>query len=184
MMDKGAARAFARLQTALGAEPKRRNSLPALALSVRQPWAWAIVHAGKDVENRSWSRVPKSWRERRGPVAIHAARGMTRREYEDARRFMERLGVEVPPAHELRRGGIIGSVKVVAVVNEFHPPNPWFVGPLGFVLRDPKPCQFVPAIGRLGYFPWQPSPADSIPKTPRWMFAGRQLDMMEWLDTH
>jgi hypothetical protein len=184
MMDKGAARAFARLQTALGAEPKHHNGLPALALSVRQPFAWAIIHAEprKDVENRRWERVPKCWRERRGRVAIHAARGMTRREYEDARRFMERLGVDVPPAHELRRGGIIGSVKVASLVEESS--SPWFIGPLGLVLAEPRPCQFVPAIGRLGYFRWEPSPADSIPKTARWMFAGRQLDMMEWLDTH
>lgn len=36
------------------------------ALTVRQPWAWAIVHGGKDVENRTqaWSY--------RGPLAIHA----------------------------------------------------------------------------------------------------------------
>ena len=26
---------------------------PTQAFSVRQPWAWAILHAGKDVENRS-----------------------------------------------------------------------------------------------------------------------------------
>jgi hypothetical protein len=25
------------------------------ALSIRQPWAWAIVEDFKDVENRSWS---------------------------------------------------------------------------------------------------------------------------------
>ena len=24
------------------------------ALSIRQPWAWAILHAGKDIENRDW----------------------------------------------------------------------------------------------------------------------------------
>lgn len=24
------------------------------AISVRQPWAWAVFAAGKDVENRSW----------------------------------------------------------------------------------------------------------------------------------
>lgn len=36
------------------------------ALTVQQPWAWAIVHGGKDVENRTqaWSY--------RGPLAIHA----------------------------------------------------------------------------------------------------------------
>ena len=24
------------------------------ALSIRQPWAWAIINAGKDIENRQW----------------------------------------------------------------------------------------------------------------------------------
>lgn len=28
--------------------------LPEFALSIRQPWAWAIVYAGKDIENRTW----------------------------------------------------------------------------------------------------------------------------------
>jgi len=23
-------------------------------LSIRQPWAWLIIHGGKDVENRTW----------------------------------------------------------------------------------------------------------------------------------
>ncbi|MEV6967602.1 hypothetical protein AB0M47_21105 [Hamadaea sp. NPDC051192] len=36
------------------------------ALTVRQPWAWAIAHAGKVVENRSWSTSY------RGLLAIHA----------------------------------------------------------------------------------------------------------------
>lgn len=38
------------------------------ALTVRQPWAWAIIHGGKDVENRS-RNIAGSYR---GPVAIHA----------------------------------------------------------------------------------------------------------------
>ena len=25
------------------------------ALSLRQPWAWAVVHAGKSIENRRWN---------------------------------------------------------------------------------------------------------------------------------
>lgn len=37
------------------------------ALTVRQPWAWAIAHGGKDIENRTWS---SSYR---GLLAIHAA---------------------------------------------------------------------------------------------------------------
>lgn len=38
-------------------------------LTVRQPWAWAIVHGGKDVENRSRNIAG----DYRGPVAIHVA---------------------------------------------------------------------------------------------------------------
>lgn len=36
------------------------------ALTVQQPWAWAIIHGGKNTENRT-----QSWRYR-GPLAIHA----------------------------------------------------------------------------------------------------------------
>lgn len=39
-------------------------------LTVRQPWAWAIIHGGKDVENR----VRNIAGEYRGAVAIHAAK--------------------------------------------------------------------------------------------------------------
>ena len=38
------------------------------ALTVRQPWAWALVAGGKDVENRSRNVAGRY----RGPVAIHA----------------------------------------------------------------------------------------------------------------
>lgn len=39
-------------------------------LTVRQPWAWAIIHGGKDVENR----VRNIAGDYRGPVAIHAGK--------------------------------------------------------------------------------------------------------------
>ena len=39
------------------------------AITVRQPWAWAIAHGGKDVENRTRNIAG----EYRGPVAIHVA---------------------------------------------------------------------------------------------------------------
>lgn len=38
-------------------------------LTVRQPWAWLIVHGGKDIENRT-RNIAGGYR---GPVAIHAA---------------------------------------------------------------------------------------------------------------
>jgi len=42
-------------------------------LTVRQPWAWAIIHGGKDVENRVRNIAGNF----RGPVAIHAAASAT-----------------------------------------------------------------------------------------------------------
>ena len=30
-----------------------------IALSIRAPWAWAIFHAGKDIENRTWAPPKK-----------------------------------------------------------------------------------------------------------------------------
>lgn len=38
-------------------------------ITVRQPWAWALIHGGKDVENRV-RNIAGSYR---GPLAIHAA---------------------------------------------------------------------------------------------------------------
>lgn len=145
-------------------------NLPMIALSVRQPWAWAIIHAGKDIENRSWQAVNHGLRQR-GRIAIHAAKGMTRDEYEDAANFINRLALapnpQCPKAADLLRGGIIGTVEVVDVVEESA--SPWFFGPRGLVLRDPRPCQFVPAIGALGYFNWLEADPSIVPQPAKWM---------------
>ncbi|MEU0468957.1 ASCH domain-containing protein [Amycolatopsis sp. NPDC006131] len=37
------------------------------AITVRQPWAWAIAKGYKPIENRTWST------DHRGLIAIHAA---------------------------------------------------------------------------------------------------------------
>lgn len=48
-------------------------------LTVRQPWAWAIIHAGKNVENRV-RNVAGNYR---GPIAIHAAKAWDKEWPED-----------------------------------------------------------------------------------------------------
>lgn len=48
------------------------------ALTVQQPWAWAILH-GKDIENRT-----QLWKYR-GPLAIHAGARESERGFFDAR---------------------------------------------------------------------------------------------------
>lgn len=141
------------------------SDLPRLALSVRQPWAWAIVHGHKDIENRSWQAV--NWGlNQRGRVCIHAAKGMSREEYEDARDFMGDLGVTCPPAVDLIRGAIVGSVEVVDVVNKSD--NPWFVGSRGLVLRNPELWSPIPCIGQLGYFDWRRAEIEPPPPA-KWM---------------
>lgn len=147
------------------------SDLPKLALSVRQPWAWAIIFAGKDIENRTWQAVNHGLK-RRGRVAVHASKGMGREEYEDARDFINdnliRVGspLRCPEPADLIRGGIIGSVEVVDVVSESA--SDWFMGPRGLVLRDPIACDFIPSVGALGYFEWKRDDSVTV-DTPRWM---------------
>ena len=126
-----------------------------LALSIRQPWAWLIVHAGKDIENRSW------FTNYRGRVLIHAAKGMTRSEYAAAADFARKqCGISViPPYEELQRGGVVGSVEIVDCVK--HSKSPWFVGKHGFALQNPTPHRFVPMRGQLGFFK---VPASAVPE--------------------
>lgn len=52
-------------------------------VTVRQPWAWAIIHGGKDVENRVRNLAGGY----RGPVAIHA--GLAK--FEDEGQYREVL---------------------------------------------------------------------------------------------
>lgn len=144
------------------------DMVPEIALSVRQPWAWAIIHAGKDIENRSWQAVNHGLK-RRGRIAIHASKGMTRDEYSYTAEFMGRIGVECPPAADLLRGGIIGAVDVIDVVKEHD--SEWFFGPRGLVLANPEPCEFQPAVGSLGYFRWELACADIVPPPAKWMLG-------------
>jgi len=132
------------------------------AITVRNPWAWAILH-GKPVENRgrewpigeyalhcSKMRVAK----RNVPVdfldEMHAVRAMARA-----------AGTRLPPSITYREllkmsGCIVGMMRVTDCVTEFD--SPWFVGPIGLVLADvvelkvPVPCK-----GSLG--PWIVPPA-------------------------
>lgn len=112
----------------------------AAALSIRQPWAWLILHAGKDIENRDWPT------KRRGRFLIHAAKGMTAQEYDNA---LDVVGW-LPEPEELLRGGIVGSAEIVDCVTVSN--SPWFFGRYGFVLRNPTPLPFRPLKGQLGFF--------------------------------
>lgn len=148
-------------------------ALPTVALSVRQPWAWAIIHAEKNIENRSWyARHPARRYRPNGPICIHAAQGMGKGEYEDAAEFIEKVsGKPCPKPHELTRGAIIGTVEIVDGVT--HSLSPWWMGPYGLVLANPRPVtsygrEPIRAKGELGFFDWQPS-LEPWPDYAKWM---------------
>ncbi len=135
------------------------------ALTIRQPWVYAIMHLGKDVENRSWATSY------RGPILIHAAKGMTRGEYQqfagmladpECAALLKGQGFrpEMPAFGALPRAGIVGVVDIVDCVAESD--SPWWAGPgqVAFVLKNPRPLPFVPYRGQLGFFK---VPADILP---------------------
>jgi len=128
------------------------------ALTVRQPWAWLIVHGGKDVENRSQRT------HFRGRIAIHAG-------LQDDHEAMRDLPMRDPSGKPriFEFGMVIGTVEIVGChhANEcvkVHPTNEhedcnqytycskwaqedgWH-----WELADPQPltCPF-PAKGKLG----------------------------------
>lgn len=123
------------------------ENLPSKALSVRQPWAWAICSAGKAIENRSWSTGF------RGGICIHAAGGMTAREYAEAAQFMLSIGIEAPRKEVLTKGAIVATASIVGCVS--RSPSPWFFGPFGLVLQDVQPIEPIPCKGALGFFDWR-----------------------------
>lgn len=71
------------------------------ALSIQQPWVWAILHAGKRVENRTWGHAY------RGPLALHASKGKER---------LGDFGPGEPPESQLVFGAILGVADIVKCV--------------------------------------------------------------------
>lgn len=121
------------------------------ALSIKQPWVHAILHEGKDIENRSGQR-----RNFRDWLAIHASAKPKR----DAR-FPR--GIHVPDLDTLDYSRICGVARVVDIVTKSR--SKWFWHPddgstnYGWVLAEvvaiesPIPCK-----GALGL--WEVSPKD------------------------
>ena len=109
------------------------------ALTVRQPWASAIM-LGKDVENRSWPT------HHRGPLLVHAGTGAWTDD--DVDHVEALLGVELPD--ELDVGVVLGVVEVVDCVRTSA--SPWAVaGQWHWLLARPRQFHAPPlARGRLG----------------------------------
>jgi hypothetical protein len=139
------------------------------ALSLRQPWAWLVVHAGKTIENRVWNT------HYRGEFLIHAAKGMTPMEYSGVFLFLQRRGlsIDLPSYFDLPRGGVVGVAKVDGVLHPYTPADHarytasvasleanradvdvrWHMQEqFGFVLANVRPTPFVPCAGFQRFF--------------------------------
>lgn len=135
------------------------------ALTLRQPWAWMVVHGNKFIENRVWTT------KFRGEFLIHAAKGMTREEYQVALDFAygvqpelrtfaiigsEALGGPwskfIPDFEDLERGGIVGRATLKDVLDPPKEQMGWqhgwrMEGQFGFVLENIRPVPFIPCRG-------------------------------------
>lgn len=118
----------------------------ARALSLRPAWAWAVAHAGKRIENRTWTTSY------RGRIYIHAS---TKTPSDDERRELVPLGMpQRPPSR-----AIVACAELVNVltVDQVHRrwvgenQMRWAIGPFCWMLRDvivlPEP---IPMSGKLG----------------------------------
>lgn len=114
------------------------------ALSIKQPWAWLIIHGGKDIENRTWHT------KLRGRFLVHASQCQNWNEYLAAAEFARQCGVDVPAFNDLQRGGFIGSVELVDSLDSSD--SPWYMGQKGFLLRDPQQMPFIRCRGQLKFF--------------------------------
>lgn len=149
-----------------------RSESRVLALSIRQPWVWAILNAGKRVENRT-----QRW-DYRGEVLLHAslfgaltaaqrrkmgtgaeirltrAQDTVLEELEIVRDIYGIDAIELPRITPRmlfgdHLGAIVGKARIVDCVEESD--SQWFVGPFGLVLEDVRPlAKPVPCKGALG----------------------------------
>jgi hypothetical protein len=119
------------------------------ALSIRQPWAWAILYLGKRVENRTWRTRFQ------GKIYIHAGLRFDKDALEDLEADIQRIPQEQrEPCH--LGALVVGTAFVVDCVEPDDVPRGqevWAVGPWCFILEDVTPLEKpIPCKGALGFF--------------------------------
>jgi hypothetical protein len=79
-------------------------------------------------------------------LLIHASRTIDKDGISWTRKHFS--AIALPESFET--GGIVGVAWMTGVVHEST--SPWFIGPVGFVLRNARPLPFLRMHGRLGIF--------------------------------
>ena len=124
-------------------------------LSIKQPWADLILYRHKLIENRSWS-APQHLIGKR--VLIHAGLRVDLSAVSMAQWVQDHLLDTPQMLHDIdraynkdRRGAILGEVTLARCVRQHE--SPWFFGPYGFVMKDPKAYpEPIECRGKLGFF--------------------------------
>lgn len=140
------------------------DDMPRLALSVRQPSAWAIIAGHKPIENRTLGSI-RAGRMGPGRIALHASAGLKEDEFRYLHWRLGKHGVRCPNPMDLPRGCIIGAVTVTAIITESD--SAWFGGVAGLTLTNPEPCTPIPCPGALGYFEWRAG--GTLARPAKWM---------------
>ena len=111
-------------------------------ISIRQPWAWAILHAGKDVENRNW----RFNRELIGKqVLLHSSRQVD----VDAVGMLRHAGFAVPD--DLLCGGIVGLMDFGGITRTSS--SRWAeAGAWHWEIKCARPIRFFRCRGQLRFF--------------------------------
>lgn len=127
------------------------------ALTIKEPWASAIVHGTKNIENRTWLRESMIGE----VIAIHASKtSADERSYEICQDIASCFP-EGPHDPDLEAPGcIIGTARIVSILSEGEEEGridpalwPWFEGPYGYELAEVEAlAKPIPCKGALGFW--------------------------------
>jgi len=102
------------------------------ALTIKEPWASAILHMGKDVENRCW-KMPKG----SGLIFIHAGLSWDKNAKENQHAYVSKRIHDINAKTTKTSGYIIGIARVDRVVPAEVSLSPWrSPGQMSWELRD------------------------------------------------
>ena len=128
------------------------------ALSIKQPWAWAICNLPdefkKDIENRTWDT------KHHGRFLVHTGKTFDKEGYVRLKANLDNLGYKghIPEPKEFTMGAIIGVSELSNVAKNgsaYHAKTEsiWYEGDFGFVLEGSKAFKNpIPYKGKLGFF--------------------------------
>lgn len=126
------------------------------SISIRQPFATAIIHCGKDVENRTW--IPKHLKAG-DKLAIVASKTWYPTLKNGKQVLWDKIGIylnslgatRIPSHDEYLLGGLIGIVSFQGYRKDSQ--SLWAIdGQCHWLLSNPQPLPFQPIKGRLGIY--------------------------------